>query len=105
MSPVIEGENRRTCHVRIRDNCLGESTRCAVLSVAGPKLCTQRLSTRYPTDGFICFLCRAAVPSSAVTLGVVEEAGRLGIKRLWLQPGSENDEVRGGAGQGVVGYQ
>lgn len=31
---------------------------------------------------------------SAVTLGVVEEAGRIGVKRLWLQPGSENDEVR-----------
>lgn len=30
---------------------------------------------------------------SAVTLGVVEEAKRLGITRLWLQPGSENDEV------------
>lgn len=39
---------------------------------------------------------RAAAPSLAITLGVVEEASRLGIKRLWLQPGSENDEVRGG---------
>lgn len=42
---------------------------------------------------FVCFLYRAAVSSSAITLGVVEEAGRLGIKRVWLQPGSESDEV------------
>lgn len=30
---------------------------------------------------------------SAVTLNVVEEAGRLGVTRIWLQPGSESDEV------------
>lgn len=30
---------------------------------------------------------------SAITLGVVEEAGRLGVTRLWLQPGSESAEV------------
>ena len=30
---------------------------------------------------------------SAVTLGVVEEAGKLGVTRLWLQPGSESAEV------------
>ncbi|CAN0100033.1 unnamed protein product [Scytosiphon promiscuus] len=35
----------------------------------------------------------SVVTPPAVTLGVVEEAGRLGVKRLWLQPGSENDEV------------
>ncbi|CAM9850186.1 unnamed protein product, partial [Ectocarpus sp. 12 AP-2014] len=35
----------------------------------------------------------SVVTPPAVTLGVVEEAGRLGVKKLWLQPGSENDEV------------
>lgn len=30
---------------------------------------------------------------AAITLGVIEEAKRLGVTRLWLQPGSENDEV------------
>eukprot|EP00903_Cladosiphon_okamuranus_P013186 g12298.t1 len=35
----------------------------------------------------------SVVTPPAITLGVVEEAGRLGIKRLWLQPGSENEEV------------
>lgn len=30
---------------------------------------------------------------SAITLGVVEEAGKLGVTRLWLQPGSESAEV------------
>ncbi|CAM9752603.1 unnamed protein product [Ectocarpus sp. 12 AP-2014] len=35
----------------------------------------------------------SVVTPPAVTLGVVEEAGRLGVKKLWLQPGSENDEI------------
>lgn len=38
-------------------------------------------------DAFSCFV------SPAVTLGVVEEASRLGVTRLWLQPGSENAEI------------
>lgn len=43
------------------------------------------------------FLPRDLKPG--VTLGVVEEAGRLGVRNLWLQPGSENDEVCGRLGQ------
>ncbi|CAM9712579.1 unnamed protein product [Laminaria digitata] len=35
----------------------------------------------------------SVVTPPAITLGVVEEAGRLGVTRLWLQPGSESAEV------------
>eukprot|EP00904_Undaria_pinnatifida_P005873 jgi/Undpi1/2415/HiC_scaffold_13.g05796.m1 len=35
----------------------------------------------------------SVVTPPAVTLGVVEEASRLGVTRLWLQPGSENAEI------------
>lgn len=40
---------------------------------------------------FLCSPVFFLIPG--VTLGVVEEAGRLGVRNLWLQPGSENDEV------------
>ncbi|CAM9487189.1 unnamed protein product [Ascophyllum nodosum] len=38
-------------------------------------------------------LAVSVVTPPAVTLNVVEEAERLGVTRLWLQPGSESDEV------------
>lgn len=45
---------------------------------------------------FLCFMLSSPCDLDiGVTLYVVEEAGRLGVKNLWLQPGSENDEVSG----------
>lgn len=41
----------------------------------------------------VCVRCDLFFVPSAVTLGVVEEAGKLGVTRLWLQPGSESAEV------------
>ena len=41
----------------------------------------------------VCVLCVFFFVPSAITLGVVEEAGKLGVTRLWLQPGSESAEV------------
>lgn len=64
--------------------------------------CNKRGCGSFRTNPHVLALTRIL---SAVTLGVVEEAGRLGVKRLWLQPGSENDEVCDGSDQARQRYR
>ncbi|KAG5175258.1 CoA-binding domain protein, partial [Tribonema minus] len=35
----------------------------------------------------------SVITSPAVTLGVVQQAHELGLRKLWLQPGAESEEV------------
>lgn len=35
----------------------------------------------------------SVIVSPAVTLGIVEEAARLGIRHIWMQPGAESPEA------------